>query len=197
MPLLYAKGYHTILMGSTVTIDIPYPHGTHPAIENRIRCAGVQVIHDGQEYNRVQKVATIGAICDEYSLPYPHLRTCWGHVNTGNNCYKCHKSLFTFLELSLEGYDPRKFGFNCTLEDILATTQQKLSEPIKSPCVTWHWQCIQQRANELMQTRQFDPKLQSFFQWIQSVDLEYGSMSNMSKRHAFYEQLWREGAALV
>ena len=197
MPLLHAKGYNKILIGSTVTDEIPYPYGTHPAIDNKIRCAGIQVVHDGGEYNRVQKAAAVGRICDEYGLAYPHLRTCWGHVNTGDNCYKCHKSLFTFFELSLDGYDPSEFGFNHPLEEIIAMTQQKLSEPIKSRYVTWHWWCIQQKSRELLEQNQFNSQLQSFFEWLVNVELDFSPTTNIDQEHTRFETLWREGAALI
>jgi len=64
-PILTVNNISKILMASSHTFKDPSPLGTHPALDNNIRFAGIAVFHDGADRDRVQKIMHINTVCKE------------------------------------------------------------------------------------------------------------------------------------
>ena len=79
--------------------------GAHPVLDHLLSTEGVQIIHDGAESTRSNKIAAIV----EWPATYQRLRVCMGKVSfneqTGQprNCCRCQKCLNTMITLDLLG----------------------------------------------------------------------------------------------
>lgn len=87
-----------------------------PTIDNYVTFSGVQVFHDGYEFNRQAKIHNIIKF-EEKSGMTISLRVCWRSAG-GNNCCRCEKCWRTVLGIYAEGKDPRKFGFHYSDDDL-------------------------------------------------------------------------------
>ncbi|MGN1020073.1 MAG: hypothetical protein ACI4O7_06840 [Aristaeellaceae bacterium] len=86
-----------------------YVIASDPLIDNHVRFCGCQVVHDGYDYSRMDKVR---AICAYYAPQKvkPFLRVCY-HANTGLNCCRCEKCCRAIMSILLAGSDPCDYGF--------------------------------------------------------------------------------------
>lgn len=104
----YAFGVETVYIASSYTFGQYIVCVSDPRIDNCIRCAGINTIHDGYELSRQDKVKIIvdyhnTSKCDML------LRVC--SFNT-KNCCECEKCFRSMLALIAEGADDlSEFGF--------------------------------------------------------------------------------------
>lgn len=169
-PLLVSHGYRLLFIGATRTKEMPEPYGTHPVIDNAIMFAGVKIYHDGSELDRLQKVDAIVEVCEKRGVSKPVLRVCWGHDVQGGNCCNCEKCLRTINELIVQGQDPREYGFNISISDLIQKTKEFFNEV---PCfcasgLLWHWRCIQRQILKKLSSDfcNLNGVLCSYLQWL-------------------------------
>ncbi|MDO4648966.1 MAG: hypothetical protein Q4B26_09975 [Eubacteriales bacterium] len=89
--------------------DRPYTCASDPTIDNYVRYCGCQVIHDGYEHTRQDKIRKIIQFVEETGVPMP-LHVCW-ESQSGKNCSHCEKCYRTMFELMIEGANPEDYGF--------------------------------------------------------------------------------------
>lgn len=82
---------------------------SHPDIDENVHFAKCEVIHDGCDRNRQQKVEWIIENRRERKKKV-NLRVCWRSTG-GSNCCRCEKCYRTCLEIVSEGGNPNEFGF--------------------------------------------------------------------------------------
>ena len=87
-----------------------------PTIDNNLKFSTINVIHDGYNYTRQDKVHNIVEF-HKKSKKKIELRVCW-QDNSGDNCCRCEKCMRTIIELFAENVDPREFGINYTEKDL-------------------------------------------------------------------------------
>ncbi|MGV9266892.1 hypothetical protein ACWDRR_19790 [Kitasatospora sp. NPDC003701] len=75
------------------------PYGSHPVLDHLWSTEALDVVHDGAEATRAQKVARRIARSD---LALQHLAVCW-RGRPGQNCGACEKCLRTMVTLELAG----------------------------------------------------------------------------------------------
>ena len=80
-----------------------------PRTDNHVRFAGCQVVHDGFELTRQDKLRNIVQYRERTGQRLP-LHVCW-ETQTGKNCCKCEKCYRTMTGLILENADPLDYGF--------------------------------------------------------------------------------------
>lgn len=85
-----------------------YTLASDPSIDNHVKFNGIQVIHDGYELDRQDKVRYLVEKKEE-GFPIG-LRVCW-ESNGGSNCCSCEKCYRTILEIVSEGGNPNQMGF--------------------------------------------------------------------------------------
>jgi len=120
-PLTAATGLDRLYVAAThwagVTGPSDYDHwdgpampwGSHPAIDNEIAWDGTEVVHDGFELTRQERVEVIADyVADEQ--PGLQVRACESSP-TGDNCNDCEKCFRTALGLAFAGLDPTDHGF--------------------------------------------------------------------------------------
>lgn len=89
--------------------DGPVRCASSPTIDNNVRFANCQVIHDGFELSRQMKTTRIVEYCKR-THEYIPLHVCWETQN-GSNCCKCEKCYRTMANLIAEGEAPENYGF--------------------------------------------------------------------------------------
>ena len=87
-----------------------YVTASDPLIDNHVHFSGCQVVHDGYEYSRLDKIKCIDHFYADKELK-PYLRVCY-LSNTGRNCCKCEKCASTIMALLLAGSNPVDYGFD-------------------------------------------------------------------------------------
>ncbi|MFF2351110.1 hypothetical protein ACFVVL_15165 [Kitasatospora sp. NPDC058115] len=79
------------------------PYGSHPVLDHLWSTEALEVVHDGADATRAQKVARRLARSD---LALRNLTVCW-RDRPGRNCGACEKCLRTMVALELAGVLPR------------------------------------------------------------------------------------------
>lgn len=110
-PLAYLFGYSKLYIASSFcSTDKNTRCASDPSIDNFVRFAKCQVVHDGFECNRQKKVYNIVTYHNNNKEKFLPLHVCW-ETQTGENCCKCEKCYRTIAALIVEGADPADFGF--------------------------------------------------------------------------------------
>lgn len=135
--LALSRGFSTFIVPSSYSYEQLHPWGSHPLLDPLWSLPGLQMLHDGCEFNRYEKVARIA----QSDLALAHLRVCWDTgKGSDSNCGRCEKCLRTMMSLHLNGALGRCTTFATPLvphavrkvrlktEGQLAFTQENLRE---------------------------------------------------------------------
>lgn len=200
-PLAYALGHHTVLMGSSNTIDCPRPLGSHPLIDNNLKCAGIQLVHDGGDMNRPEKVAHIATQAKKYGLKTPAIRVCQTDKQ-GKNCGKCgFKCLMTVHNILATGQDPATFDFTSDIKTIKKTTRKYFTPGKKlSYGKLWDWKCSQDYARKGLEngTITYEPAVKRYLRWFCTINLESYKEDDgglFERNRGWWKHLWQQGYA--
>ena len=189
-PLLYKKGYTTLLMAASHTREFPYPYGSHPLIDNSIRFAGISVRHDQEQYDRCQKIELITSASYHFGQPIPHVRVCW-KTKDGTNCLSCEKCLRTLNNILVTGNNPVNYGLIIEAADVMKRTKEFLErDPLQDNKLFWEWNVIKKRAASYTAP---DQKLNDYFMWLASVKLDnqhYETIHTEDIRKDYFTWLW-------
>ena len=143
---------------------------SHPSIDNQVKYCGCQVVHDGFEYNRQNKITNLINFCKDRN-EIIELHVCW-QSQDGNNCCNCEKCYRTMAGIWAEGEDPQDFGFNNAnqalknMKIFIKNNTEMFDEMIDD-----YWITIQKRAIEnkdLIKSKTFYKD----FKWFLTVDLK-------------------------
>jgi hypothetical protein len=85
----------------------PWSWGTHPDLDPLIRCNNTEIIHDGFETKRIEKIIALHK--DRQLLR--QIRVCAENIYDDYNCGKCEKCLRTTMPLSILGVDHEAVPF--------------------------------------------------------------------------------------
>lgn len=105
---------HSEYIANYLNVDY-VPCASSPIIDNRFKFAGGDVIHDGYEYKRIEKLKNV----IDYSKTHGamNLRVCF-ISNDGNNCSSCEKCSRSIFGLISEGENPNDYGFDVNDEKL-------------------------------------------------------------------------------
>ena len=202
-PILAVNNIQRLLIASSHTFKDPSPYGTHPALDNNIRFAGIAVSHDGADKDRVQKVMNINAVCKEKDLPLPRLRVCWNRDPLGENCLWCGpKCLMTAVNIIAAGQLPQEYGFNISLSEAIKRSKLffKRSGYLRKGILI-KWECDLLYLDKLTEgaktNKLSDQEVQSFREFLYSIDFEGLVDPNTlfiysPERQKQFELLWKE-----
>jgi hypothetical protein len=108
--LLLQDQFEQILIGATDTYATLIPWGTHPLLDPLFGTEALQIVHDGCEATRVEKLRRIA----RSQVALDHLRVC--PVQRGaTNCGECEKCMRTMTTLRLLGALDRSGSFPRTV----------------------------------------------------------------------------------
>jgi len=109
-PLAYLRGWDKVYIASSnCPEDGKVRCASNPTIDNHVRFCGCQVVHDGFECSRQDKVKNIVDYCRASGNKLT-LHVCW-ESQKGNNCCWCEKCYRTMVALIAEGAAPEDYGF--------------------------------------------------------------------------------------
>jgi len=109
-PLSVINGYKTNYIASTYTKNIAISWGSTPEIDNSIKWGNTNIIHDGYELKRQDKVDLIINNTREFNHQL-NLRVCYSLLNVSVNCSKCEKCYRTMIGIILANANPNDYGF--------------------------------------------------------------------------------------
>lgn len=111
-PLAYQYKIKTVYIASSLTKEDNTTCASDPTIDNFVRFFDSQIVHDGYEYNRLEKINRIIEYVEKTKRPI-QLRVCW-ESEGGSNCCHCEKCYRTILCLLAGKGNPQRYGFNYT-----------------------------------------------------------------------------------
>jgi hypothetical protein len=97
--LLLAPRFGRIYVPASVSRDHLIPMGSHPELDHHWSNGQIQIVHDGVEFDRFEKIEAIAG----WPLVDEHLRICWQREHAGLNCGRCRKCLWTMMVLEAIG----------------------------------------------------------------------------------------------
>ena len=111
-PYAYLHGLSTMYIASSnCPADGEVRCASHPSIDNKVRFAECQIVHDGFQFNRQEKIRNIVKYNKTSGKEkILHLHVCW-ETQTGDNCCICEKCYRTMVGLLAEQADPMDYGF--------------------------------------------------------------------------------------
>ncbi len=112
-PLAFLNNYTKTYFASSFSFLLrdkgKYTCASDPTTDNFVKFCGCQIVHDGYEFSRQDKVHNIVQFSRERNVKIEP-RVCW--ISTGGkNCCVCEKCYRTIIEFVAEGVDPNDFGF--------------------------------------------------------------------------------------
>ena len=145
----YAYKYHLnhVYIASSFTKGDKVPCASDPSIDNFVKFASCDVIHDGYDFNRQEKVENICKKLDEKNLNNSKIfvRVCLNSKTSGNCCH-CEKCYRTIFEIIAEGKNPKDFGFTLD-KDFYRRVEYEMKKKIIL-IHPYHWIRIQKRFFE-------------------------------------------------
>ncbi|MBC5825228.1 MAG: hypothetical protein GIX02_10465 [Candidatus Eremiobacteraeota bacterium] len=97
--LLLSPLFHTVYVAASAGYKVLVPFGSHPLLDPLWSTEAVQIIHDGCEASRFQKVGAIA----QSEVVRKTLRVCWHNTDGAYNCGSCLKCLHTMALLRAVG----------------------------------------------------------------------------------------------
>lgn len=143
-PYAYMHGITTMYIASSnCSSDKNVRCASDPRIDNQVKFAECQVVHDGYEFNRQDKLRNIAKYNSNEERILP-LHVCW-ESQLGNNCCRCEKCYRTIVGLIIEKEDPIKYGFFDTNETIKDIKKSVIYSGIMNDALSREWRHIQKR----------------------------------------------------
>lgn len=109
--LLEPRVSRVYLAGTNTTSQLR-PEGSHPDIDPKWGNGAVEIIHDGLNASRFDKIRAIA----EWPAALTHLRVCYQKNETAPNCGRCRKCLWTMMLLRAAGHLDRTTTFAVPLD---------------------------------------------------------------------------------
>jgi hypothetical protein len=161
-PLAFINKYKKIYIASTDSHSDQSPWGSKPYIDNNMKWADIEVIHDGYEMERIEKTNFTVKKSNEINYR-PRLRVCYSEVNNSTNCSACEKCVRTAFGIIVSNDNPNRYGFNFTSK-IFDKIETILAGQLSS--TYWMWQLtLDQMKNNIPEVflfglKESDPQIQ-------------------------------------
>jgi hypothetical protein len=98
--LALSRGIKRLLVPSTFAYGQLIPWGSHPLLDELWSIESMEVIHDGAEARRVDKISMLAR---DHRSVFRHLRVCLKNQAGPGNCGRCQKCARTMMALELIG----------------------------------------------------------------------------------------------
>lgn len=170
-------------LASSHSVDFITPWGSDPRIDNHIHYSGVSFSHDGYEYTRHAKLATLISEIRTKGLKHPTLRVCYMNAsNAGANCCICEKCSRTITPLLVEGEDPKEYGFSIPIDRFIRNVKASFAKTqfIFAANTLFHWHDIQRAIKTVSYA---DSAVQSYIEWVRDLDFaSYKAASQLRRK---------------
>lgn len=101
--LLLSPRFERVLVPATHTYGHLEGLGSHPLLDPLWSTEAVEIVHDGADADRIQKLALLA---DE-PVARAHLRVCWSNPGGAYNCGTCEKCVRTSVAARIAGVEDR------------------------------------------------------------------------------------------
>jgi len=98
--LMLEPALSTVHIAAANTRSQLRPEGSHPDTDPKWGNGAVEIIHDGLDASRFDKIRSLV----EWPLFLSHVRVCYQRTGSGLNCGRCMKCLWTMMLLRATGY---------------------------------------------------------------------------------------------
>ncbi len=117
-PICYMLGIKALYIASSFHISQKgqYTCASDPTIDNFVKFVDADVVHDGYEFTRQNKIEDITQFSKRTGKKI-QLRVCWVAPG-GTNCCSCEKCFRTIMGIYAQGCNPHDFGFDYTEKDL-------------------------------------------------------------------------------
>ena len=144
-PLSAVQKYKSIYIASTRSIHMEFNQwGSMPETDEKISWAGINVIHDGFELKRQDKVDQIVNSLNELNAKTT-IRVCYSDLKENLNCSRCEKCVRTIFGIMLAGGNPNDYGFEVD-SGIYNLIDQTVSRGFKTRGAQFFWTEILQKT---------------------------------------------------
>lgn len=182
-PLAY-NHIKTLIIASTHSRKFHYPWGSSPRIDNKIKYGGINILHNGFKFTRVEKILYFSNRPDLLK----NLKVCYQHAKK-INCSNCEKCYRTIIGLIIAGIDPNKCNFSINKRGLLKIKKEfqrgwiKLEKGHK-----FAWNDSQNNFIDNRINQQY--KLKKFWNWFNNFDFnEYKSKQVESRMTLIYKKI--------
>lgn len=146
-PLSYKLNFDNILIGSSNTNEVDFGWGSSPNIDEKMKWATCNVVHDGYHLRRTNKIENIVSYVNSNKTSIK-LRVCYSELRDGANCNKCAKCQRTILGIILANDNPENFGFEIP-ENFYNRMFSNFSEnSTMSKGLEYEWWCLQEKVKQ-------------------------------------------------
>jgi len=168
IPIMMSKGLKTLYIGSSLTWESPYPHFANAVVDEAVRCAGVNVVHDSFDLSRGHKCDFISNFIKQRDFAPPQVFVC-ARKQDGSNCSRCIKCLQTMLGFYIAGVDYTSYGFDLSTEDMKKLIKEQFLAKSLSRFKIYHFMGMQKLIREKLARGE---KIDVFACWFYRLDLE-------------------------
>jgi hypothetical protein len=138
--LLLAPQLKRVYIPSSNTYAQLYPVGAHPLLDPLWSTEAVDIVHDGCEASRIDKVSALS----KSEVALRSLRVCWENRGGAYNCGQCEKCLRTMVSLRIVGALDRCRTFNGVID---LSTVASLDLPNEHVRAIWEDSLLELRKN--------------------------------------------------
>jgi hypothetical protein len=167
---LLSGGLKTVYISAHLTYKNLIQAGSHILVDPLWSSETLQVIHAGEDTNRLEKVRVLAQ--DEVALKT--LRVCWRNIGEVYNCGTCEKCLRTMVALHVVGALERCSTFNTPIE----IKQLRKQHYLDDSTVCFH----QENLDALKQ----QPENRSLYKAVRSVVAFHHYKTFLAKLHDLY-----------
>ncbi len=146
-PLSYKLNFDNILIGSSNTNEVDFGWGSSPNIDEKMKWATCNVIHDGYHLRRTNKIENIVSYVKSNNTSIK-LRVCYSELRDEANCNKCAKCQRTILGIILANDNPEKFGFKIPENFYNRIFLNFNKNSTMSKGLEYEWWCLQEKVKE-------------------------------------------------
>lgn len=170
-PILVSKGYRKLYIGSSYTWENSFPQAASPLVDNNIKFAGINIVHDAFDMPRVEKNRYLAQECRDRGIDSMSLRVCARILQTKErNCCDCEKCLRTITGFLVLGEEVKKYGFEISNYEAMDRVKKKLSSFKLVDRLAWCWREAQEAAKE--NYSYLGSRHKSFVRWFVEQDLD-------------------------
>lgn len=142
-PLSYVRKHAEEYIASSYNDHCPIVWGSTPNIDNQMAWANVEVIHDGYELERSDKIELIVTASKRLGVR-PKLRVCYSELNQEVNCSNCEKCVRSAFGIMLANDDPNLYGFKFS-ENIFEKAESIFSAGFNSQGTWYFWKELMEK----------------------------------------------------
>jgi len=128
--------------------------GSHPTIDEHVKFCNCNVIHEGFDFTRQDKINNICGFFKN-SKNKIDVRTCYMWRGGELNCCKCEKCYRTIMGIMVEKDNPNDYGYEIPHEDLIVIPNYLKEEGVftrNNSAILKQWKCIQ---NKMLENKDF------------------------------------------